>query len=78
LNGHHIASTLGSGGSTTQLTGRRSFAIRLDSVLGAVGAAVRALTELFELAKFSVEPMGTAEKERAIAALEELRMEVYA
>jgi hypothetical protein len=49
----------------------------LGRVAGA-GAAVRALTELFERAKFSVEPMGTAEKERAIAALEELRMEVYA
>lgn len=49
----------------------------LGGVAGA-GPAVRALTELFERAKFSVEPMGTTEKERAIAALEELRMEVHA
>jgi hypothetical protein len=38
------------------------------------GRAAHALTELFERAKFSVEPLGTAEKEQAIAALEELRM----
>jgi hypothetical protein len=52
----------------------------LNRILGQVsgaGAAVRALTELFEQAKFSVEPMGVPEKERAIAALEELRVEVY-
>jgi hypothetical protein len=33
----------------------------------------RTLTELFERAKFSVEPMGSVEKEQAIAALELLR-----
>jgi hypothetical protein len=36
------------------------------------------LTELFERAKFSIEPMGPQEKEQAIAALEKLRTEVYA
>jgi len=35
-----------------------------------------ALTELFERAKFSREPMGAAEKERAITALEALRSQV--
>lgn len=33
----------------------------------------RALTELFEQARFSAEPMGASEKEQAIAALEALR-----
>lgn len=53
----------------------------LARILGRIAGAapaVRSLTELFEQAKFSIEPMGPAEKERAIAALEELRMEVYA
>jgi hypothetical protein len=40
------------------------------------GLAANVLTELFERAKFSVEPLGEREKQRAIAALEELRMEV--
>jgi hypothetical protein len=38
----------------------------------------RALTELFERAKFSQEPMGPSEKERAITALDGLRSEVSA
>jgi hypothetical protein len=38
----------------------------------------RSLTELFERAKFSVEPMGAQEKEQAIAALERLRREASA
>jgi hypothetical protein len=53
----------------------------LTRILGRVasaGPAVRALTELFERAKFSIEPMGPQEKEQAIAALEKLRTEVYA
>jgi hypothetical protein len=40
------------------------------------GRAARALTELFEQAKFSVEPMGEREKEKAIDALELLRAEL--
>ncbi len=36
------------------------------------------LTELFERARFSVEPMGESEKRSAIAALEQLRAEVAA
>jgi len=36
----------------------------------------QALTELFERARFSVEPMGETEKRSAIAALEQLRAEV--
>ena len=42
------------------------------------GGAAGALTELFERAKFSVEPMGEHEKEQAIAALEQLRAEASA
>ncbi len=45
----------------------------LDRVAGPGGAA-RVLTELFERAKFSVEPMGEREKAEAITALEELRL----
>lgn len=40
------------------------------------GRAARTLTELFERAKFSVEPMGERDKDAAIAALEALRSEV--
>jgi hypothetical protein len=40
------------------------------------GRAARVLTELFERAKFSADPIGEQEKERAIAALELLRVEV--
>lgn len=47
---------------------------RILERISAKGPAARALTELFERAKFSLEPLGTAEKEQAIAALEELRM----
>jgi hypothetical protein len=42
----------------------------------ASGRAARALTVLFERAKFSVEPMGEREKQQAIGALELLRAEV--
>jgi hypothetical protein len=52
----------------------------LARVLGRVAGAslaMRALTELFERAEFSVEPLGLAEKERAIAALEQLRVQVF-
>jgi Domain of unknown function (DUF4129) len=47
--------------------------------LEAVAAApARMLTELYERAMFSLEPMGEREKERAIEALEALRQAVFA
>jgi len=49
----------------------------LDGVSGS-GRAARALTKLFEVAKFSVEPMAEREKQQAIGALEALRAEVRA
>ena len=36
-------------------------------------AAVPALTGLFELARFSHHPLGTPERDRALAALDEIR-----
>ena len=49
----------------------------LQRVLEAIAAPpARTLTELFERAKFSLEPMGAQEKEQAIAALEALQSEV--
>jgi hypothetical protein len=47
----------------------------LEQLTGS-GRAARALTEQFERAKFSVEPMGDIEKQQAIGALELLRAEV--
>lgn len=50
----------------------------LRRVLVAVAPAPgRRLTELFERAAFSVEPMGVAEREHAVAALEALRGAVH-
>jgi hypothetical protein len=49
----------------------------LQRALEAIAARpARTLTELFERAKFSLEPMGGREKEQAIAALEVLRAEL--
>ena len=39
-------------------------------------AAVPALTGLFELARFSHHPLGTPERDRALAALDEIRMSI--
>ncbi len=51
----------------------------LARVLEAVAAApARVLTELYERAMFSLEPMGEREKKRAIEALEALRQAVFA
>jgi hypothetical protein len=50
------------------------YLVRVLEQITANARAARALTELFERAKFSLEPLGTVEKEQAIAALEELRM----
>lgn len=52
------------------------YLVRILERITANGPAARVLTELFERAKFSVEPMGEREKERAIGALELLRAEV--
>jgi hypothetical protein len=52
------------------------YLVRVLERITAHGRAARALTELFERAKFSVEPMGEREKEQAIGALELLRAEV--
>lgn len=41
--------------------------------LPSAGNAVPALTRLFELARFSHHPMGSSERDRAIAALDEIR-----
>jgi hypothetical protein len=51
----------------------------LGRVLEAVAAApARVLTELYERAMFSLEPMGDREKNRAIEALKALRQAVFA
>jgi hypothetical protein len=52
------------------------YLVRILERITANGPAARALTELFERAKFSVDPMGEREKEQAIGALELLRAEV--
>lgn len=52
------------------------YLVRVLERITANGRAARALTELFERAKFSVEPMGEREKQEAIGALEVLRAEV--
>lgn len=52
------------------------YLVRVLERITANGRAARALTELFERAKFSVEPMGEGDKQRAIGALELLRAEV--
>jgi Domain of unknown function (DUF4129) len=52
------------------------YLVRVLERITANGRAARALTELFERAKFSVEPMGEREKQEAIGALELLRAEV--
>jgi hypothetical protein len=52
------------------------YLVRVLERITANGRAARALTELFEQAKFSVEPMGEREKQQAIDALELLRAEV--
>jgi hypothetical protein len=52
------------------------YLVRVLERITANGPAARALTELFERAKFSVEPMGEEEKQQAIEALELLRAEV--
>jgi hypothetical protein len=52
------------------------FFIRVLERITANGRAARALTELFERAKFGAEPLGEREKRQAIGALELLRGEV--
>jgi hypothetical protein len=52
------------------------YLVRILERIAANGQAARVLTELFERAKFSVEPMGEQEKQQAIEALELLRAEV--
>jgi hypothetical protein len=52
------------------------YLVRVLERIAANGRAARALTELFERAKFSIEPMGEREKQQAIGALELLRAEV--
>jgi uncharacterized protein DUF4129 len=52
------------------------YLVRVLERITANGPAARALTDLFERAKFSVEPMGEQEKQQAIGALELLRAEV--
>jgi hypothetical protein len=52
------------------------YLVRVLERIAANSRAARALTELFERAKFSVEPMGEREKQEAIEALEVLRAEV--
>jgi hypothetical protein len=52
------------------------YLVRVLERITANGRAARALTELFERAKFSLEPMGEPEKQQAIGALELLRAEV--
>jgi hypothetical protein len=52
------------------------YLVRVLERITANGPAARALTELFERAKFSVDPMGEREKQEAIGALELLRAEV--
>jgi len=54
------------------------YLVRILERVTANSRAARALTELFERAKFSTEPMGEREKQEAIAALEQLRAEVSA
>jgi hypothetical protein len=54
------------------------YLVRVLERMTVTGSAARALTELFERAKFAVEPMGEREKEQAIGALELLRAEVKA
>jgi Domain of unknown function (DUF4129) len=52
------------------------YLVRILERITANGPAARSLTELFEQAKFSVEPMGESEKRQAIEALELLRAEL--
>jgi Domain of unknown function (DUF4129) len=52
------------------------YLVRILERITANGRAARTLTELFERAKFSVEPMVEADKQQAISALELLRAEV--
>jgi hypothetical protein len=52
------------------------YLVRVLERITANGRAARALTELFERAKFGIEPMGEREKQEAIGALELLRAEV--
>jgi len=52
------------------------YLVRVLERITANAGAARALTELFERAKFSIEPMGEREKQAAIGALELLRAEV--
>ena len=52
------------------------YLVRVLERITANGPAARTLTDLFERAKFSVEPMGEGEKQQAIDALELLRGEV--
>lgn len=52
------------------------YLVRVLERITANGRAARALTELFERAKFSTEPMGERDKQEAIGALELLRAEV--
>ena len=54
------------------------YLVRILERVTANSRAARALTELFERAKFSTERMGEREKQEAIAALEQLRAEVSA
>jgi uncharacterized protein with PIN domain len=52
------------------------YLVRVLERITANGRAARILTELFERAKFSVEPMGERDKQEAIGALELLRAEL--
>lgn len=52
------------------------YLVRVLERITANDRAARAVTELFEQAKFSLEPMGEHEKQQAIDALELLRAEV--
>jgi hypothetical protein len=52
------------------------YLVRILERITANGRAARSLTALFEQAKFSTEPMGESDKQRAIEALELLRAEL--
>jgi Domain of unknown function (DUF4129) len=52
------------------------YLVRVLERITANGRAARILTELFERAEFSVEPMGERDKQEAIGALELLRAEL--
>ena len=52
------------------------YLVRAFAALGAGGEALRRLTELFSVARFSDDPVDEAMRAEALAALEQIRVQV--